>query len=280
MNKLPMSKRVAVVAALVEGNSIRATSRMTDVSKPTILKLLADLGSACAAFHNAHVRKLRCQRLQCDEIWKFVGAKAKNVTPEQKAQGWGDVWTWTGIDADTKLIVSWFIGGRDPFSARWFMRDLYSRIVTRPQLTTDGNSAYLAAVEHTFMGEVDYAQLVKVFGNPSDGQVRYSPGKMIGTEREVIRGNPDPMHISTSYVERQNLSMRMGMRRFTRLTNAFSKKVENHAHAIALYFVHYNFVRIHGTLKTTPGMAAGLADHVWSIEEMLGLLDRDSAVAA
>lgn len=280
MNQLPTAKRVAVVAALVEGNSIRSTARMTGVSKPTILKLLADLGTACAAFHNEHVRNLRSQRIQCDEIWQFVGAKQKNVTPEQKADGWGDVWTWTAIDADTKLVASWFIGARDPISAWWFMRDLTSRLITRVQLTTDGLTAYLTAVEEAFQSEIDFAQLVKVYGKPHEGAQRYSPARFLAARREVIRGNPDPKHISTSYVERQNLSMRMGMRRFTRLTNAFSKKVENHAHAVALYFVHYNFARIHGTLRVTPAMAAGLADHVWSLEEVVGLLDRRDSMAA
>lgn len=280
MNQLPTAKRAAVVAALVEGNSIRSTARMTNVSKPTILKLLAELGVACAAFHNANVRMLSSRRLQCDEIWQFVGAKEKNVTEEQKAHGWGDVWTWTAIDADTKLIASWFIGGRDAYSARWFMKDLCGRLLKRVQLTTDGHHAYLTAVDTAFDGEVDYAQIVKIYGTAREGTVRYSPSTMINTQREVIRGNPDPRHISTSFVERQNLSMRMGMRRFTRLTNGFSKKVENHAHAVALYFMHYNFARIHGTLRVTPAMAAGLSDHVWSIEEIVGLLDRSNAVAA
>ncbi len=282
MNQLPMFKRVAVVSALVEGNSIRSTSRLTGVSKTTILKLLGDLGPACAAFHNEHVRNLRAQRIQCDEIWQFVGAKQKNATPEQKAQGWGDVWTWTAIDADTKLVASWFIGQRDPISAWWFMRDLCSRLITRVQLTTDGLNAYLTAVEEAFESEIDYAQLVKMYGagEPRERAVRYSPARFLSARREVIRGNPDPRHISTSYVERSNLSMRMGMRRFTRLTNAFSKKVENHAHAVALYFMHYNFVRIHGTLKTTPAMAAGLAERPWTVEEMIGLLDRTIAKAA
>ena len=281
MNQLPLSKRVAVVAALVEGNSIRSTARMTNVSKPTILKLLADLGTACAAYHNEHVRNLRAQRIQCDEIWQFVGAKAKNVkTAEQQARGWGDVWTWTAIDADTKLIASWFIGSRDPITAWWFMRDLCSRLATRVQLTTDGHRAYLTAVEEAFEGEIDFAMLVKVYGQPREGAVRYSPAQFITAQREVIRGNPDPRHISTSFVERQNLSMRMGMRRFTRLTNGFSKKVENHAHAVALYFMHYNFARIHGTLRVTPAMAAGLTDHAWSTEEMIGLMDARARVAA
>jgi IS1 family transposase len=280
MNQLPLSKRVAVVSALVEGNSIRSTVRMTDVSKPTILKLLADLGTACAAFHNEHVRNVRARRIQCDEIWQFVGAKEKNVTPEQKAEGWGDTWTWTAIDADTKLIPSWFVGSRDATSAWWFMRDLCSRLATRVQLTSDGHTAYLTAVEEAFEGEIDYAMLVKIYGQPRDGAVRYSPAKFQTARREVIRGNPDPAHISTSYVERQNLSMRMSMRRFTRLTNAYSRKVENHAHAVALYFVHYNFARVHGTLRVTPAMAAGLADHVWGLEEIVELLDRSSMVAA
>jgi IS1 family transposase len=202
-------------------------------------------------------------------------------TTEQKAVGWGDVWTWTGIDADTKLIVSWFLGARDPISAWWFMRDLCSRLITRVQMTTDGLTHYLTAVEEAFESEIDFAQLVKIYGAPPrDGAVRYSPSRFLSSRREVIRGNPDPRHISTSYVERQNLSMRMGIRRFTRLTNAFSKKVENHAHAVALYFVHYNFARVHGTLKQTPAMAAGLSDHIWSLEEIVGLLDRASAVAA
>jgi len=280
MNQLTTAKRVAVVAALVEGNSIRSTARMTGVSKPTILKLLADLGTACAAFHNATVRNLRAQRIQCDEIWQFVGAKAKNVTDEQKAQGWGDVWTWTAIDADTKLIASWFVGSRDATSAWWFMRDLCSRLITRVQLTSDGHHAYLTAIDNAFAGEVDYAQLVKVYGEGREGAARYSPAAFVGARREVITGNPDPKHISTSYVERQNLTMRMSMRRFTRLTNGFSKKAENHAHAVALYFVHYNFARVHGTLRVTPAMEAGLSDHVWSIEEMVALLDTSSAVAA
>jgi IS1 family transposase len=280
MNKLPLAKRVAVISALVEGNSVRATARMTDVSKPTILKLLADIGTACAAFHNEHVRNIRAQRIQCDEIWQFVGAKQKNTTEETKAQGWGDVWTWTAIDADTKLMVSWFLGARDPISAWWFMRDLTSRLISRVQLTTDGLTAYRTAVEEAFSSEIDFAQLAKIYGQQREGAVRYSPAKFIAARREVIRGNPDPKHISTSYVERQNLTMRMSMRRFTRLTNGFSKKVENHAHAVALHFVHYNFARVHGTLRVTPAMAAGLADHVWSLEEVIGLLDRPKTLAA
>jgi IS1 family transposase len=280
MNQLTTAKRAAVVAALVEGNSVRATARLTGISKPTILKLLADLGTECAAFHNATVRNIRTQRIQCDEIWQFIGAKQKNVTPEQKAQGWGDCWTWTAIDADTKVILSWFLGPRDANSAWWFMRDLCSRIITRVQLTTDGFTAYLPAIWEAFESEVDYAQLVKVYGQPREGATRYSPANMIHTQKETITGSPDPKHISTSFVERQNLSMRMGMRRFTRLTNAFSKKAENHAHMVALYFVHYNFARVHRTLRVTPAMAAGLADHVWSLEEIVALLHTRTQIAA
>jgi IS1 family transposase len=280
MNKLTTAKRIAVVAALVEGNSVRSTVRMTDVSKPTILKLLADLGTECAAYHNATIRNLRAQRIQCDEIWQFVGAKAKNTSPEKKAQGWGDVWTWTAIDADTKLIASWFIGSRDATSAWWFMRDLTSRLITRVQLTSDGFPAYLSAVGEAFESEIDYAQLVKVYGAPRDGAVRYSPARFLTSRSEVITGSPDPKHISTSYVERQNLSMRMSMRRFTRLTNGFSKKAENHAHAVALYFMHYNFARVHTTLRVTPAMQAGLSNHVWSLAEIVGLLDTSSVKAA
>src|SRR5262245_51382523 len=234
MNQMHTARRVQVVQSLVEGNSIRSTVRMTGAAKNTVVKLLADLGCACAAFHNQHVRGLKVRRLQCDEIWSFVGAKKKNATPEQKVQGWGDVWTWTAIDADTKLIVSWFIGQRDPISAWWFMRDLCSRLITRVQLTTDGLNAYLTAIEEAFEGEIDYAMLVKLYGGaePRERAVRYSPARFLSARREVIRGNPDPKHISTSFIERQNLSMRMGMRRFTRLTNAFSKKAENHAHMV------------------------------------------------
>jgi IS1 family transposase len=281
MNKLTTAKRVAVVAALVEGNGVRATARLTGVSKPTILKLLADVGTACAAFHNEHVRNIRTQRIQCDEIWQFVGAKEKNVTPEQKAAGWGDCWTWTAIDADTKLMVSWFVGARDPISAWWFMRDLTSRLISRVQLTTDGLRHYLTAVDEAFASEIDFAQLSKIYGAPPrDGAVPYSPSRFLSSRREVITGNPDPKHISTSYVERSNLSIRMTNRRFTRLTNMYSKKAENHAHAIALNFVHYNFVRVHSTLRVTPAMQAGLANHVWSLAEIVGLLDVDAKTRA
>jgi IS1 family transposase len=260
------------MSMLVEGNSLRSISRMADCSINTVTKLLVDLGTACAAYQNEHVRNLRSQRIQCDEIWSFVGAKEKNVTPEQKAAGWGDIWTWVALDADTKLVPSWFVGHRDATTAWWFMRDLCSRLATRVQLTTDGHSAYLTAVDEAFESEIDYAMLVKVYGAARDGAQRYSPAPFLSARREVIKGDPDPAHISTSYIERQNLTMRMSMRRFTRLTNGFSKKAENHAHAIAIHYMHYNFAKIHKTLRVTPAMASGLSTHVWSIEEIVGLL--------
>jgi IS1 family transposase len=284
MNKLTTAKRTAVVAALVEGNSVRSAARMTNVSKPTILKLLAELGDACATYHDTHVRNLKCRRVQADEIWSYVGAKAKNVSEEKKADGWGDAWTWTALDADTKLIVSYLVGPRTVNSCYEFMKDTASRIVGRVQVSTDGLFWYLDAVDHAFGIDVDYGIITKHYGGnvPSDApaNVRYSPGKISSVSREVITGSPNERHISTSYVERQNLSMRMGMRRFTRLTNGFSKKLENHIAANALYFLHYNFARIHRTLRVTPAMAAGLADHVWSVEEVVALLDTASAAAA
>ena len=274
MNQLSTEKRAAVVAALVEGNSIRATVRMTGVAKNTVVKLLLDLGEACAKFHNETVRNVRSRRVQCDEIWSFVYAKAKNVTATiaEKHADAGDVWTWTAIDADSKLIVSWFLGTRDGGAAYTFMMDVASRLRNRVQLTTDGHTAYLGAVEDAFGTDIDYAMLQKIYGADPQAETRYSPAQCIGTRVSTITGDPNPKHISTSYVERQNLTMRMSMRRFTRLTNAFSKKVENHAAAIALYFVYYNFGRVHQTLRVTPAMQAGLTEHVWTISELVGLL--------
>ena len=275
MNKLSTEKRAQVIAALVEGVSINATVRMTNVSKPTILKLLKDLGCACAEYQDRTLRGLKCRRLQCDEIWSFVLMKQKNI-PAARVGEWGigDVWTWTAIDADTKIIPSWLIGPRDAGTAHAFIEDLASRLTHRVQLTTDGLKAYLDAVYDAFGGEVDFSQLVKLYGAEQAGEARYSPPKCIGCRKTKIIGKPDPEHVSTSYVERQNLSMRMGMRRFTRLTNAHSKKVENHEHAVALYFMHYNFARVHMSLRVTPAMEARIADHVWSLEEIVGLLDR------
>jgi IS1 family transposase len=272
MNKLSTAKRVAVVSALVESCSIRSTVRMTGVSKNTIVKLLIELGAACTKYQDETLRNLPCKRLQCDEIWSFVGGKDKNISQEKKAAGLGSVWTWTAIDADTKLIASWLVGSRDAQSAYEFMQDVAGRLRGRVQLTTDGHRPYLEAVEAAFGMDIDYAVLQKIYGQDTNPEKRYSPAVCLGCEVKEITGSPDPKHISTSYVERQNLTMRMSMRRFTRLTNAFSKKVENHAAAIALYFMYYNFGRIHQTLRVTPAMEAGVAHHVWSVEEIVGLL--------
>ena len=255
---------------------------MTDVAINTVVKLLQDLGSACLDYQDEALRDLPCKRLQCDEIWSFVYSKAKNVPDAHKGEfGYGDVWTWTAIDADTKLVPCWHIGGRDGRDAWEFIVNLRSRLASRVQLTTDGLKAYLEAVEGAFGGEIDYAMLIKLYGGETkEGLRRYSPAECIGTNTKVIQGNPDKAHTSTSYVERQNLSMRMGMRRFTRLTNAFSKKLENHMYAIALYFMHYNFARPHSSLRNpyhrTPAMAAGLTDHIWTTEELLSLLERSN----
>src|ERR1035441_6476780 len=273
MNRLNAEKRTQVVAALVEGSSINSIVRMTGVAKHTVLKLLEDMGCACAAYHHRHIRGLRVRRLQCDEIWAFVGAKAKNASPEKKAGGWGDAWTWTAIDADTKLCVSYLVGGRDTGWATDFMLDCAHRIIGHPQITTDAHKPYLKAVEEAFGGACDYAQLHKIYGASNEPEHRYSPATCIGCDMKTVSGVPDPDHVSTSYVERQNLTMRMSMRRFTRLTNGFSKKLENHGHAVALYFMHYNFCRVHKTLRVTPAMEAGIADHVWSLEELIALLD-------
>lgn len=280
MNSLTISERKQIVSALVEGNSVRSVCRMTGRSKGAVLKLLEELGDACADYHDRHVRKVRVRRLQCDEIWSFVGAKKKNTKPEKKAQGWGDVWTWTAIDEETKLCVSYFVGDRGAGSGHEFMQDCSERISNRVQITTDGHKVYLDAVEDAFGADIDYAQLQKIFGAPSEEeQRRYSPARCIGSDIKVVSGNPNPKHICTSHVERQNLSMRMGMRRFTRLTNGFSKKLENHCHAIALYFLYYNFARVHQTLRVTPAMEAGLSNHVWSIEEICNLVTPKKAVS-
>lgn len=271
MNRLSLEERARIIQMLVEGNSLRATSRMADVSINTVTKLLVDVGIAAAKYHDAVVRDVRVRRLQCDEIWCFVGAKSKNVTAEQKQAGWGDVWTWTGIDADSKLCVSYLVGGRSAIWANDFMEDCASRIRGRVQVTTDGHRAYLEAVEGAFGMDVDFATLQKIYGASDEPEKRYSPAKCIGCDMKTVIGNPDPKHVSTSFVERQNLTMRMGMRRFTRLTNGFSKKIDNHAHMVALHFLYYNFGRVHKTLRVTPAMEAGLADHIWSFEEIVGL---------
>lgn len=273
MNKLDNAKRAQVVAALVEGNSIRATVRMTGVAKNTIAKLLVELGAACSEYMNRTLVNLPCRRIQCDEIWSFVYAKQKNVTLDIEARGHaGDVWIWVAMDADTKLICSWLVGDRSSGCAAEFIRDLAGRLANRVQLTTDGYRVYLNAIEDAFGANIDYAMLVKLYGENSEGQKRYSPAECIGCKREYVTGNPDPKHISTSYIERQNLTMRMSIRRFTRLTNGFSKKLENHAASIALHYMHYNFCRIHQSLRVTPAMEAGISNHVWSVSEIVSLI--------
>lgn len=276
MNRLPLAKRVAVISALVEGCSVRSTSRLTGVAKGTILRLLADVGRACAAYQDAAIRNVTAQRVQIDEIWSFVGAKQKNVTADNAARGaMGDVWTFVAIEAQSKLVLSWLVGLRDAGCATDFLQDVSARLANRIQLTTDGHKMYLSAVEDAFGGDIDYAMLHKVYrSNAAD--TRYSPAKCIGCVPQDVTGEPDPKHVSTSYVERQNLTMRMNIRRFTRLTNAFSKKLENHAHSVALFYMHYNFVRVHQTLRVTPAMEAGLTTSVWSIADIVALTDEPS----
>jgi len=274
MNKLSNAKRTQVVAALVEGASMLAVSRMTGVAKNTVSKLLADIGEACAAYQDKAFRNLKCKRIQCDEIWSFVGMKQKNVPDDQRYDfGFGDVYTWVAIDADTKLVPCWHLGRRDAHAAMAFITDLSERLANRVQLTTDGHRPYLSAVEEAFGADIDYAMLVKLYKGGNVDDTRYSPAECIGYHKEPISGNPDMDHVSTSYVERQNLTMRMSIRRFTRLTNAFSKRVENHMHAVALHYMHYNFVRIHKSLRMTPAMAAGVTEHLWEIEDIVRLLD-------
>lgn len=274
MNKLSTERRAQILRCLVEGNSIRSTSRITGASKNTVVKLLVDAGKACAEYQDKTLRNLSSKRLQCDEIWSFCYAKKKNVPKEYKGKfGYGDVWTWTALCAETKLVPSWLVGDRSVNTGRVFMEDLASRLKNKVQLTTDGHRAYLEAVESAFGYGIDYAMLVKIYGNDSEGEKRYSPPEIIETKTETITGEPDPKHISTSYVERQNLTMRMSMRRFTRLTNGFSKKAENHAYAISLHFMYYNFCRIHKTLGVTPAMEAGVTDRLWDVEDIVALVD-------
>jgi IS1 family transposase len=273
MNQLTKERRTQVIKCLCEGLSIRATVRMTGAAKNTIVKLLAEVAVACSEYQHKTLRNLTCKRIQCDEIWSFCYAKEKNVPRDKRGRmGFGDVWTWTALDADTKLIVSWHVGDRDVWAAQNFMHDLKSRLASRVQLTTDGHRAYYTAVEAAFGEDVDYAMLVKLYGQERDKEATYSPAKVMSCRSIPIKGNPAPEHISTSYVERHNLSMRLSMRRFTRLTNAFSKKLDNHIAALSLYFMFYNFCRVHQTLRVTPAMEAGIADHVWEIEEIMALL--------
>jgi IS1 family transposase len=278
MNALSTGKRAQIVACLVEGNSIRSTVRMTGAAKNTVAKLLVELGEACEEHHDKHVRGVRAERVQCDEIWAFCYAKEKNVPAHMRdTPGVGSVWTWTALDSDSKLMVSWMVGNRDAECACRFMLDLKKRLGNRVQLTTDGHRVYERAVEDAFGWNVDYAMLVKEYGEPRDKEARYSPCECLGAVKVPIIGRPLVEDICTSHVERSNLTMRMGMRRFTRLTNGFSKKLANHRAAVALHFMHYNFCRVHKTLRVTPAMEAGLADHVWELEELVGLLSRADA---
>lgn len=282
-NVISLAKKVAVISALVEGCSVRSTVRLTGVSKGAVLRLLASVGKACQEYQDVTLRNIPAKRVQVDEIWSFCYAKQKNATPEMwdRVGYAGDVWTFTAIDAETKLVISWAVGRRDAGCAADFLQDVAGRLSNRIQLTTDGHKMYLTAVPDAFGNKIDYAQLVKVYGNDPEAQKRYSPAQCLGTQRIEVIGNPAEEHISTSYVERQNLNMRMNMRRFTRLTNAFSKKIENHIAMIALFHMHYNFCRIHQTLRVTPAMEAGLSSHVWSISEIVSLTnDRIMTAAA
>lgn len=281
MNKLSSEERARILHLLCEGNSIRAVTRLTGASKNTVAKLLNDAGAALGAYQDRVFRNLNAKRVQCDEIWSFTYAKARNVADAKAApEGAGDTWTWTAIDADSKLVFSVMVGGRDAGYAYDFMRDVQSRLANRVQLTTDGHRAYLGAVEATFGADVDYAQLVKIYGAAPDGPTRrYSPPQCIGAIPNALQGSPDPAHISTSFVERQNLTMRMHMRRFTRLTNGFSKKLESHVNAIALHFAYYNFVRVHQTLRVSPAMAAGVTDKLWEMAELVAIVEAAEAPA-
>ena len=276
MNKLTHDKRVQIINLLVEGNSMRATARIADVAFNTVAKLFIETAKVCADYQDKAFRNLTCKRLQLDEIWSFVYAKAKNV-PDRKQGQAGDVWTWVAIDADTKLVPSWRIGSRDGATACEFVADLAGRLANRVQITSDGHRPYLEAVEKAFGGEVDFAQLIKIYGETVEGQKRYSPAECIGAKKSKVVGNPDLCCVSTSFVERQNLTMRMSIRRFTRLTNAFSKKIENHAHSVALHYMHYNFVRIHKTLRVSPAMAAGVTERLWTIGDIVHLVEQAEA---
>lgn len=276
MNRLSLEDRARILGCLVEGNSLRATTRMVGCSINTVTKLLIDLGTACGLYQNEVLRNLKCKRIQCDEIWSFCYKKQKNVHPWSKGVlGQGDVYTWTAIDPDTKLVPSWLVGQRSAFYAKKFVNDLAGRLAVRTQVTTDGLKLYINAIDGAFGADVDYAMLVKLYGDThgNEQERRYSPAECTGTITGTVTGDPDPEHVSTSHVERQNLTMRMSMRRFTRLTNGFSKKIENHEHAVAIHYMYYNFGRIHKSLRVTPAMEAGIADHVWSLDEIAKLAD-------
>jgi IS1 family transposase len=278
MNKLTHDKRVQILNLLVEGNSMRATARIADVAFNTVAKLFIETAKVCLDYQDKAFVNLTCKRLQLDEIWSFVYAKAKNV-PDDKRGKAGDVWTWVAIDADSKLVPSWRIGSRDAVIACEFVKDLASRLANRVQITSDGYRPYLEAVDKAFGDEVDYAQLIKIYGETFEGQKRYSPAACLGAKKSKVVGSPDLCCVSTSFVERQNLTMRMSIRRFTRLTNAFSKKIENHAHSVALHYMHYNFVRIHKTHRVSPAMAAGVTDHLWTISDIVDLVEKSEATS-
>lgn len=275
MNQLPLSTRAQIIKMMVEGNSLRAISRMTGASFNTIVKLLVNVGRACSIFHYETVKNLKTRRVECDEAWSFVAKKEKNVVNPESGDGVGDVWTWVGMDSETKLVISWLVGERDADTANYFMEDVASRLTSKVQLTTDGLKAYLEAVDNAFGNDIDYAMLVKIYSQGiREDERKYSPAQFTSAKKTRVTGNPDPAKVSTSYIERQNLTMRMHMRRFTRLTNAFSKKLENHCHSIALHFVFYNFCRIHQTLRVTPAMEAGLTQDIMSYEELVLLIDK------
>ncbi len=273
MNKLPIAKRAQILHLLCEGSSMRATARIADCSLNTVARLMIETGKACSAYQDEHVRGVKAARVQLDEIWSFCFAKQKNVAPDKQGQlGYGDLWTWTAVDADSKLMISWLVGARDGEYAKAFVGDLAGRVTGRIQVTSDGHAAYPDAVDLAFGGEVDFAQLIKVYGNAPQAETRYSPAECVGTRRHAVSGNPDPRHISTSYVERANLSIRMGNRRFTRLTNAHSKKLANHIYMFGLWTMFYNYARINSAHRVSPAMQAGLSDHVWSMDEIAALV--------
>ena len=280
MNQLTPAKRAQVINCLVEGNSIRSTCRLTGVGKNTVARLLVAVGEACSIYQDKAFRQLTCKRIQCDEIWSFVGSKEKNTSKEKKAQGCGDCWVWTALDSETKLIPCWYVGTRGAKAAYHFMHDLAARLAHRVQLTTDGHKAYLDAVETAFGEEIDYAQLVKIYGEGPKTEARYSPAQCMGAKKAVISGAPSWDHVSTSHIERSNLTLRMSNRRFTRLTNAFSKKVENHEHMLALSFCYYNFCRIHQSLRVTPAMAAGVSTRIWELADIVALVGESQQKAA
>lgn len=279
MNRLSTEERARIIHLLCEGNSVRSVTRLLSVGKNTVIRLMEDAGKACDAYHNEHVRDLKSKRIQVDEVWSFIYAKQKNVATAKTApDGAGDAWTWTALDADSKLLVSYFVGDRDGECAMWFIDGLRQRLTNRVQLTSDGHKAYLEAVEGAFGADVDYAQLVKLYGSaPESFKGRYSPAQCTGAKKTKIEGNPDPAHVSTSYVERSNLTWRMQNRRFTRLTNGFSKKLENHAYSVALFAFFYNFCRIHKTLRVTPAMAAGVTDRLWEVADIVKLVEAEEA---